>query len=67
MFGVKEFHATALKKGIKPVIGCEMYVAKRSIADVVGEKKTVQVTIWSFWQKIDWLLRISLSLSLLHG
>jgi len=38
MFGVKEFHATALKKGIKPVIGCEMYVAKRSIADVSGKE-----------------------------
>ena len=34
MFGVKEFHNTALKKGIKPVIGCEIYVAKRSIAEV---------------------------------
>ncbi len=34
MFGVKEFHATAMKKGIKPVIGCEIYVAKRSISDV---------------------------------
>ncbi len=34
MFGVKEFHASALKKGIKPIIGCEIYVAKRSIAEV---------------------------------
>jgi DNA polymerase-3 subunit alpha len=31
MFGVKEFHNHAVKKGIKPVIGCEIYVAKRSI------------------------------------
>jgi len=38
MFGVKEFHASALKKGIKPVIGCEIYVAKRSIADVSGKE-----------------------------
>jgi len=28
MFGVKEFHAAATKMGIKPVIGCEIYVAK---------------------------------------
>jgi DNA polymerase-3 subunit alpha len=34
MFGVKEFHAAASKKGIKPVIGCEIYVAKRTIAEV---------------------------------
>ena len=38
MFGVKEFHTTALKKGIKPVIGCEIYVAKRSIAEVSGKE-----------------------------
>jgi DNA polymerase III subunit alpha len=33
MFGVKEFHNSATKKGIKPVIGCEIYVAKRSIGE----------------------------------
>ena len=38
MFGVKEFHTTATKKGIKPIIGCEIYVAKRSIADVTGKE-----------------------------
>jgi len=38
MFGVKEFHATALKKGIKPIIGCEIYVAKRSITDTSGKE-----------------------------
>ncbi len=34
MFGVKEFHSTATKKGIKPIIGCEIYVAKRSIGEI---------------------------------
>ncbi|MBP1665381.1 MAG: polymerase subunit alpha, partial [Bacteroidetes bacterium] len=38
MFGVKEFHNAATKKGIKPVIGCEIYVAKRSIAEVSGKE-----------------------------
>ena len=38
MFGVKEFHNTALKKSIKPIIGCEIYVAKRSISDVTGKE-----------------------------
>ncbi len=38
MFGVKEFHAAATKKAIKPVIGCEIYVAKRSIAEVSGKE-----------------------------
>ncbi|NPA69092.1 MAG: DNA polymerase III subunit alpha [Chlorobi bacterium] len=30
MFGVKLFHKLALKNGIKPVLGCEVYVAKES-------------------------------------
>jgi len=38
MFGVKEFHNTATKKGIKPIIGCEIYVAKRSVRDVTGKE-----------------------------
>ncbi|MCX6302580.1 MAG: DNA polymerase III subunit alpha [Bacteroidia bacterium] len=38
MFGVKEFHNTATKKGIKPIIGCEIYVAKRSISEVTGKE-----------------------------
>ncbi len=38
MFGVKEFHSAAVKKGIKPVIGCEIYVARRSMAEVTGKE-----------------------------
>jgi DNA polymerase III subunit alpha len=38
MFGVKEFHAVATKKGIKPIIGCEIYVAKRSISEMTGKE-----------------------------
>ena len=30
MFGVKIFHKTAKKAGIKPILGCEVYVAKES-------------------------------------
>src|SRR5512133_69105 len=38
MFGVKEFHNAATKKGVKPIIGCEIYVAKRSLEDVSGKE-----------------------------
>jgi len=38
MFGVKEFHAAAMKKGLKPVIGCELYVARRSLSDTSGRE-----------------------------
>ncbi len=30
MFGVKLFHKTAKKEGIKPILGCEVYVARNS-------------------------------------
>jgi DNA polymerase-3 subunit alpha len=33
MYGVIEFYKTAKKKGIKPIIGCEVYVAVRSHTD----------------------------------
>ncbi|MBN2668065.1 MAG: DNA polymerase III subunit alpha [Bacteroidales bacterium] len=31
MFGVKLFHKTLTKEGIKPILGCEAYVARRSM------------------------------------
>ena len=31
MFGVKLFHKTLKKEGIKPILGCEMYVARRGM------------------------------------
>ncbi len=33
MYGVKEFHNEAVKKGIKPILGCEVYVARRTMSD----------------------------------
>ncbi|UCG27083.1 MAG: DNA polymerase III subunit alpha [Bacteroidales bacterium] len=33
MFGVKEFYNIARRNGIKPIIGCEIYVAKKSRFD----------------------------------
>jgi len=33
MFGIKEFHATCLREGIKPILGCETYVAARTMKD----------------------------------
>lgn len=31
MFGIKEFHAVCTKSNIKPILGCETYVAARTI------------------------------------
>lgn len=36
MYGVVEFYKQALKVGIKPIIGCEVYVAPRSYRDKVS-------------------------------
>lgn len=33
MFGIKEFHAFCKKSGIKPILGCETYVAARTFHD----------------------------------
>ncbi len=37
LFGAIEFHDIARKKGIKPIIGCEMYVAPGSRLDKTGK------------------------------
>ncbi|MEN8115577.1 MAG: DNA polymerase III subunit alpha [Bacteroidota bacterium] len=33
MFGIKEFHAACVNNNIKPILGCETYVAARTIHD----------------------------------
>jgi len=38
MFGVKEFHNYTLKKGIKPIIGCEIYVARGNMEEKTGSE-----------------------------
>ncbi len=38
MFGVKEFHAEAKKKGVKPIIGCELYVAENTRFEKTGRE-----------------------------
>ncbi len=38
MLGVKEFHSACKKSGIKPILGCETYVAARSIEDKTGKE-----------------------------
>lgn len=38
MFGVKEFHNAARAKNLKPIIGCETYVARRSLEEISGKE-----------------------------
>lgn len=37
MYGAVDFYKAAKKRGIKPIIGCEVYVAKRTRFDRVHE------------------------------
>ncbi|MDQ5983056.1 MAG: DNA polymerase III subunit alpha [Eubacteriales bacterium SKADARSKE-1] len=37
MYGIIDFYKEAMKNGIKPIIGCEVYVAARSLFDKVRE------------------------------
>lgn len=39
MFGVKEFHSAAQKAGIKPILGCEVYVSVRDRTDRGTDKE----------------------------
>jgi DNA polymerase III subunit alpha len=38
MLGIKEFHSACKKAGLKPILGCETYVASRSIEDKTGKE-----------------------------
>ena len=38
MFGAKEFHSEAKKKGVKPIIGCEIYVAENNRFEKTGKE-----------------------------
>ena len=37
MYGVIDFYKAAKKRGIKPILGCEVYVAKRTRFDKIHE------------------------------
>src|SRR5687768_10810262 len=40
MYGAIDFYKTCLAEGVKPIIGCELYVAKRSHKDKEGKIDT---------------------------
>ena len=48
MYGVIDFYREARKQGIKPILGCEVYVAPNSRRLPV---ERADIIIWYFWQK----------------
>ena len=57
MYGVIDFYRAAKKHGIKPIIGCEVYVAPRTRFDKVHEL-TVNSIIWYCCVKITKVMKI---------
>ena len=49
MYGAVEFYKAALEAGIKPILGCEVYVA--ALASQRRARAAV-IIIWFFWLKI---------------
>jgi len=39
MYGAIQFYKEAIRHGIKPIIGCEMYVARKSRLDKSSQRK----------------------------
>ena len=53
MYGVIDFYRAAKAAGIKPILGCEVYVAQGP--DLIKPPEVIRMTvttIWCFWQKI---------------
>ena len=47
MYGVIDFYKAAKKRGIKPIIGCEIYVAKRSRFDKIHGMDKKALAEWA--------------------
>ena len=52
MYGVIDFYRAAKKEGIKPIIGCEVYVAPGSRFDKEAGKNENRYIIWYYWRKM---------------
>ena len=50
MFGVIDFYEAAKKKGIKPIIGCEVYTAARGMEDRDATLDRIRGILF-FWPK----------------
>ena len=49
MFGSLRFYKECLKEGVKPIIGCEAYVAPDSRLSRAGGRRGRATTTWACW------------------
>ena len=57
MYGVIPFYLECLKQKIKPIIGCEIYMAHKSRLDKQPKLTLTNITFF-FWQKILLAIKI---------
>lgn len=58
MYGVIEFYEAARKAGIKPVLGCEVYVAPGQGLIKAQDRVRINIIILYCWQRITPDIRI---------
>src|SRR5208282_2778117 len=51
MFGAIEFYKTAQEKGLKPIIGCETYIAPARVSTRNPPTPAMPPSIWSCWPR----------------
>lgn len=52
MFGCIDFYKAAKEAGIKPILGCEVYVAPDPALTGRRSKEKNVTIIWCFWQRM---------------
>ena len=52
MFGCIDFYKEARAQGVKPILGCEVYVAPGSRSTAKPAAERTGTTIWFCWRKI---------------
>ena len=58
MYGVIEFYEAAKKAGIKPVLGCEVYVAPGQGLIKAQDRVRINIITLYYWQRITPDIRI---------
>ena len=59
MYGVIDFYRAARAAGVKPIIGCEVYVSPGSRFDretVHGEESSLFLAVRCMWRRGQWLI-----------
>ena len=67
MYGAVEFYQKALKKGIKPIIGCEVYLARNGVDDRTSQSNNMHLVLLAETQEGYYNLARIVSMAHLEG